>query len=80
MGAITTMTMELYASLDEEDPRFDGHRAWRHLHDNLGMTLRPVASTPELSLSFDKWLIGIGDAVQVDNRGAQVLSPPEWLD
>jgi len=75
-----TMTMELYASLDEEDPRFDGHRAWRHLHDNLGMTLRPVASTPELSISFDKWLGGLGDAIQVDNRGALVLSPPEWLD
>lgn len=32
------MTMDVYASLDESDPRFDGNRAWRHLHEHLEMT------------------------------------------
>lgn len=74
------MTMELYASLNEDDPRFDGNRAWRHLHDNLGLSLRPLANSPEISASFETWLHGVRDAVQVDGRGPQVLSPPEWFE
>jgi hypothetical protein len=74
------MTMELYASLDEGDPRFDGNRARRHLRDHLGMTLQPLLGNPELSVLFEVWLQGVGEAVQVDGRGAQVLCPPKWLD
>ncbi len=73
------MSMELYASLNEDDPRFDGHRAWRHLHDNLGMTLRPVTDSTAISAMFEAWLRGVGEAVQVDGRGPQVLSPPMWF-
>ena len=74
-----TMTMELYASLNEEDPRFDGNRAWRHLHDNLGMSLRPMTDSPEISTRFQTWLSSVADAVQLDSRGPQVLCPPEWF-
>jgi hypothetical protein len=73
------MTMDLYARLDEGEPRFDGNRAWRHLRDHLGMTLQPLANSPELSAFFEIWLQGAGDAVQVDGRGARVLCPPEWF-
>jgi len=74
------MTMEVYASLDEDDPRFDGNRAWHHLRDQLGMTLHPVLGNPELTKLFEVWLEGVGDAVQLDGRGAQVLCPPKWFD
>jgi hypothetical protein len=75
-----TMTMELYTSLNEEDPRFDGNRAWRHLRDHLGMTLQPLPSSSELSVLFRNWLQGVGEAVQVDGRRTQVLCPPRWFD
>ena len=42
----SNMTMDLYCSLGEEDPRFDGNRAWRHLRDHLGMSLQVIAATP----------------------------------
>ena len=49
------MTIELYASLDESEPRFDGNRAWRHLNEHLAMNLIPVTEDPELSAFFDEW-------------------------
>lgn len=75
-----TMTMDLYASLKEGDPRFDGNRAWRHLRDHLGMTLQPLRSSSELSTPFRNWLQGVGDAIQVDDRRTQVLCPSRWFD
>jgi len=74
------MTMELYASLDESDPRFDGNRAWRHLHEHLGMRLLAVAESPAISALFEKWIEGVRDMVQLDGRATQVLSPPEWFE
>ena len=75
----STMTMELYTSLNEDDPRFDGNRAWRHLHDNLGMSLRPMTDHPDIAAKFQTWLSGVADAVQLDSRGPLVLCPPEWF-
>lgn len=75
-----SMTMDVYASLDEGDPRFDGNRAWHYLRDQLGMTLQPLLGNPELTRLFEVWREGVGEAVQVDSRGAQVLCPPKWID
>ena len=52
----SNMTMDLYCSLGEEDPRFDGNRAWRRLRDHLGMSLQIIADDPAMSVSFQKWL------------------------
>ncbi len=76
--SVPNMTIELYASLGEEDPRFDGNRAWRHLRDHLGMSVRAVGEDPAMAAHFQKWLARIGSAV--DAKTAIALSPPSWFD
>jgi hypothetical protein len=73
------MTIELYTSLDETEARFDGNRAWRHLHEHLAMSLIPVTEDPELSAFFAQWIRGVAESIQVDTRGALVLSAPKWF-
>lgn len=73
------MTMDLYASLDESDPRFDGNRAWRHLHEHLGMTVHELNEDADLAQAFDRWIQSMGDAIQLNGKGAKILVPPVWF-
>ena len=73
------MTMDLYCSLGEEDPRFDGSRAWRHLRDHLGMSLEVIADAPALSAHFQKWLQEMGHAVETGGKPTMALCPPTWF-
>jgi hypothetical protein len=73
------MTIELYASLDETEARFDGNRAWRHLNEHLAMKLIPVTEDPELSAFFEAWSRGVTESIQVDGRGVLILCPPKWF-
>jgi hypothetical protein len=73
------MTIELYASLDETEARFDGNRAWRHLNEHLAMNLIPVTEDPELSAFFEAWSRRVAESIQVDGRGALILRPPKWF-
>lgn len=72
------MTLEFYATLGEDDPRFDGSRAWRHLQQ-LGMSVRPVADESDLVIAFNAWLAGTRTAIEADAENAIVLSPPAWF-
>jgi hypothetical protein len=73
------MTMKLYTSLDETEPRFDGNRAQIHLQKNLGMKLvRPDAST-EITNRFDKWLSANSEFIAAHPRGPAFLVPPDWF-
>jgi hypothetical protein len=73
------MTMTLYVTLDESDPRFDGNRAQKHLCNNLGLT--PVApdDAPAIKRYFANWLTKNSDFVAVHPRGPRFLVPPDWF-
>ncbi len=73
------MTIEVYASLDEGDPRFDGNRAWRHLCDHLGMSLADETQCADISRHFEVWLNGVREAIQLNGKGPKFLIPPRWF-
>jgi hypothetical protein len=83
------MTMALYVSLDESEPRFDGNRAQQHLTKKLGMVAVNLDETPadeslkvaeerRLSVLFHYWLARHKDAIQIDSKGPVILRPPVW--
>jgi hypothetical protein len=83
------MTMELYVSLDESEPRFDGNRAQQHLTKKLGMVAVALAESPEaeslmvaeerrLSVLFQYWHAKHQHAIQLDSQGPIILRPPIW--
>lgn len=73
------MTMKLYASLDESEPRFDGNRAQTHLHKNLGMKVVTSDEAPEIKKQFDRWLNANSAFINVHPRGPKFLTPPDWF-
>jgi hypothetical protein len=76
--ARTTMTLELYAQLDGQDSRFDGHRARTHLERGLAMRRCAVEGVHGLGTVFEQWCRRYRDAVQGHPAGVVVLVPPEW--
>lgn len=69
------MRMGLYAVLGEQDPRFDGHVARRHLEQRLGYRVVGVGSAPPaLREAFERWVAGCGSRVVV--RGEAGLLVP----
>jgi hypothetical protein len=69
------MSFELYADLDESEPRFDGHRARKHLEDRLLMTREDLDDAHELTPAFRKWLGAHDDTIAVRGK-PQVLRLP----
>src|SRR5215213_7268299 len=45
------MTVARYLSLDEAEPRFDGHRARVHLTRHLAFVEQPLGSLPSLQMA-----------------------------
>lgn len=70
-----TMTFALYGALDESDPRFDGHRARKHLMERLAFREVPLAG--ELQRRFHGWLALVQNAVAV-RPPVRLLLPPSW--
>jgi len=73
--APATMTLDVYESLGEQDPRFDGHRARKHLTRRLAFREVPLEGAVEEW--FWEWHRGFGDWVGL-RRPLRVLLPPEW--
>jgi hypothetical protein len=73
------MTMRLYTSLDESEPRFDGNRAQTHLRKNLGMKVVTPDVAPNVTRNFDKWLRAHEGFITVHPRGPKFLIPPDWF-
>lgn len=69
------MTSEIYFSLGEQDPRFDGHVARVHLEKRLRYRAIPVSSmlggTAE---AFERWRMSLSETISVP-RDAVVLEP-----
>jgi hypothetical protein len=72
------MPLSLYASLDESEPRFDGHVAWKHLVNNLSFSLNPLRELPEIEPQFAAWLNDRSESLSVKARDAIILLPPSW--
>jgi hypothetical protein len=83
------MTMDLYVSLDESEPRFDGNRAQQHLTKKLGMVAVNLNESPakeslmvaeerRLSVLFEYWHAKHRVAIQLDRNGPIILRPPVW--
>lgn len=73
------MSIGTYATLDESEPRFDGHRARSHLERRLGMALVPAGQALELDAAFAKWRNAAREAITVHPRGPAFLVPPAWF-
>lgn len=73
------MDMELYASLDESETRFDGNIARQHLLRRLSMVETPVSQLDDaLRRSFTRWFDCVSEAITLHPRGPVVLRPPDW--
>jgi hypothetical protein len=71
-SSLSAMTITLYATLGEGDPRFDGHVAWQHLCRHLGYTRVPLDdSGPSLCREHAAWLQACG--------GSIALRTPAWM-
>jgi len=77
-GIRSFMPLSLYASLDEEEPRFDGNVAWRHLVNNLGFTRARIALDVDLARRFKTWLAGYPNCLNVKEEEVVLLIPPLW--
>ena len=73
------MTMSLYVTLDESEPRFDGNRAQTHLARNLGMEILDPDNAPSIHRYFQDWLEQNSAFIRVHPRGPRFLAPPTWF-
>jgi hypothetical protein len=68
------MTMDVYAQLGEQDPRFDGHIARRHLERRLGYRLCDVESAePSVVNLFRDWAVGVNFWIVPDAKPAILI-------
>jgi hypothetical protein len=75
-GRAGGMTMSIYSSLGESDPRFDGHIAWKHLHRVLGYDdVGLERSSETLQAKFEKWQRQVEALVAVRSP-VTLLTPP----
>ena len=72
------MTVATYAAVGPSEPIFDGHRAWTHLSNRLGMRLTTPDQDPALAERFSHWLAPRSPLLRL--RGAPTfLLPPRWF-
>jgi hypothetical protein len=70
------MTLQVYASLGEQDPRFDGNRARRHLADRLGFReVQESHGLGPLASRWDEWVRRLGKRLSL-RRPLRWLLPP----
>lgn len=75
-GRPAGMTMNVYAMLGEDDPRFDGRVAWKHLHGALGYDVVALGrADPELRSRFERWQLQNAEFIQTHGP-ATILLPP----
>lgn len=73
------MTMSLYVTLNESEPRFDGNRAQTHLVKNLGMNVVKPNDAPAIEHHFVEWLDQNSAFIRIHPRGPRFLVPPDWF-
>lgn len=77
--SLTGMSVKAYTAIDQDQPLFDGNRAWRHLHHRLGMDMHPLSEQEaDTRTSFARWADSHNDIVSIDTKGSVILSPKPW--
>jgi hypothetical protein len=74
-----TMTVGLYCGLDEDETRFDGNIAWRHLKDRLGFEEQDIRRDAELLRNLEHWLKEQEKTIELHPKGPVILAPPKWF-
>lgn len=74
----TSMTLQVYAQLGEEDPRFDGAVARRHLRSRLAFGESPLRGDGTLAEAFATWHGKFSDHLQL-REPVRLLLPPRWF-
>jgi len=70
------MSFDLYASLDGQEPRFDGTKAREHLVRRLAFRPCTPSDSPALARQFEDWLAPHRDSIVLHPRGPVFLLPP----
>lgn len=73
------MSMPLYTSLDESEPKFDGNLAHTHLTKQLNMSLTTPAASPTMAIHFDHWLATQTNHIRIHPSGPMILVAPSWF-
>jgi hypothetical protein len=73
------MSMPLYTSLDESEPKFDGNLAQTHLQRNLNMLVTTRAESPHITHAFAAWQATHNDHISTHPSGPVFLMAPRWF-
>ena len=73
------MSMPLYISLDESEPKFDGNLAQSHLQRQLNMRLTTPDESPHISQAFAAWQATQVNHIRVHPSGSTFLIAPSWF-
>lgn len=73
------MSMTLYSSLDETEPKFDGNLAQTHLRKRLHMRLLNPSQSPAIEKAFSLWIDRLSNQVRVHRGGPKILIAPSWM-
>jgi len=73
------MSMPLYTSLDESEPKSDGNLAQSHLQRQLNMHLTTSDESPHVSQVFTTWQATQANHVRVHPSGPLFLVAPSWF-
>jgi hypothetical protein len=72
------MTMQSYCSLDENEPKFDGNLAQKHLQRQLNLKLIDSKQSRSVDAHFTQWLAKRSNSIRIHPRGPKFLIPPDW--
>ena len=68
-----SMTIPVYAEIDQKNRIFDGQKARRHLEKNLTFALVDGREDRKLSADFDKWIKPFENILNVSKNGPRFL-------
>jgi hypothetical protein len=73
------MSMSLYTSLDESEPKFDGNLAQTHLQCQLNMRLTTPEESPAIAEAFTAWQATQVSHIRIRPTGPNFLVRPSWF-
>ena len=77
-AGLTGMGLQAYTEIDQKHPLFDGIRAWRHLHEKLGMAATPLEEMEARTVDrFWRWAERFKDVLGIQ-KAPVVLTAPLW--
>lgn len=77
--SLTGISVKAYTAIDQAHPLFDGNRAWRHLHQRLGMAMHPLTQLNSATqTAFSRWADLHNETLAIDGKGPVILSPTPW--